>query len=1155
MHILRIPVLIVLRWGSAPHPGSVACGDPCAPRRSLAGALCALALLCAASLTPTLLARVDTADTRLLTQPAVSATHVAFIYAGDLFVADLNGAPNVTNVRRLTTDDGVESNPVFSPDGRTIAFSAQYDGNVDVFTVPVTGGAPVRLTWHPGADSVQGFTPDGKSVLFTSQRATFTARYAQLFTVPVQGGIEESLPIPNASRATFSPDGQRIAYNPLGARHQQWKQYRGGTVSQLWLYNTKGHGIEKIPQPASRANDTDPMWIGEAVYFRSDRNGEFNVFAYDTKARQVRQVTKHADFPVLTASSGANRIVYEQAGVLHLLDPQSGATQRLKIGVASDLRETRARFVKGARWIRDAALSPTGARAAFGFRGEIVTVPGEKGDVRNLTNSVGAHDRYPAWSPDGRSIAWFSDKSGEYQLYIGSQDGKGDPRAIKVAGEGFYNAPVWSPDSQKIAYFDNSQSVYWVDVKTGASKKIASQPIYGPVVIISYAWSPDSKWLAYAMDNQALITTVYVHSTEQGKSFQVSDGLSDVRDPAFDRSGKYLFFLASTDAGPVKDWFAQSNADMRATFGVYLAVLPNDQVSPLARESDEEKPADERKEEQKEEKKTDEKSDEQKAEAGKPDAAAGPTPEEKAPAKNEPFRIDLPGLEYRILDLPIPPADISNLQTGTAGQVYYLKTVDAKTSLNRYDLTTRKNETLLPEANDYVVSADGKKLLYRNGNAWSIVSTTKAIQPSDGRIGVDNIEVRIDPRTEWKQIFDEAWRINRDYFYAPNMHGVDWAKEKEKYAAFLPDVATRMDLNRVLQWMSSELSVGHHNVGGGDSLAEPRTVPGGLLGADYEIANGRYRLKKVYGGLNWNPQLRAPLTEPGVNAKAGEYLLVVNGRDLRPPTNLYSLFENTSGKIVEITLGPNADGSGSRTVQVVPITNEGALRNRDWVEGNLKKVDKATGGRVAYVYVPNTGGSGHSYFKRYFYPQVHKDAIIVDERFNGGGSVADYYIDILRRPFIANWAMRYGADLKTPFASIQGPKAMIIDETAGSGGDLLPWMFHKYRMGPLVGQRTWGGLVGTLGFPVLMDGGTITAPNLAIWTPEDGWVVENEGVPPDIEVEQTPADVIAGRDPQLEKAIEVVMTELKKGPPAKLARPPYPVRGKTQRGTMTNGGR
>ncbi len=1085
-------------------------------------------------------ANVDTTDTKLLTQPAISASHIAFIYAGDLYSADLNGG----SVRRLTTDEGVETNPVFSPDGSTIAFSAQYDGNLDVFTVPVTGGAPTRLTWHPGPDVAQSFTPDGKSVLFASQRAVYTTRYSQLFTVPVQGGVEDQLPIPNAARATYSPDGTRIAYNPLSQPFLQWKHYRGGTNAEIWLYSSKGHAVEKIPQPASRANDTDPMWIGDVVYFRSDRNGEFNLFSFNTRSKQIAQLTRHTDFPILYAAAGNGRIIYEQAGSLHILDAQGSRSRRLTIGVASDLRETRPRFVKGARWIRDAALSPTGARAVFGFRGEIVTVPGEKGDVRNLTNSTAAHDRSPAWSPDGRSIAWFSDQGGEYQLYIGSQDGKGEPRAIKVGGEGFYSDPVWSPDSQKIAYWDNSQSVYWVDVASEVSKKIAAQPTYGPVVTIGYDWSPDSKWLAYAMNNKANITTVYAHSVEQGKSFQVSDGLSDVSNPVFDKSGKYLFFLGSTDAGPVRDWFALSNSDMRATSTIYLAVLQNDVVSPLARESDEEKPAAQ--------------GGPAPAETKKPDAppAPAPVPEEKPSAKKDaPFRIDFEGLEFRILDLPVPPGALSNLQAGTTGQIYYLKTVDGVTSLNRYDLTPRKNETLFP-AVGYVLSADGKKLLYLNSltnGAWSIVPTTRAVTPSEGRIPVDSIEVRIDPVAEWKQIFDEAWRINRDYFYAPSMHGVDWKKQRDKYAAFLPHLATRADLNRVLQWMSSELSVGHHRVNGGDALAEAKNIPGGLLGADYEVANGRYRIKKVYGGLNWNPQLRAPLTEPGVNAKAGEYILAVNGRDLRPPTNFYSRFENTSGRIVELTLGPNVDGTGSRTVQVVPVGNESALRNRDWVEGNLKKVEKATGGRVAYVYVPNTGAAGYTYFRRYFYPQVDKDAIIIDERFNGGGQVADYYIDILRRPFIANWAMRYGADLKTPFASIQGPKAMLIDETAGSGGDLLPWMFRKYKMGPLIGKRTWGGLVGTLGFPELMDGGTITAPNLAFWTPEDGWSVENEGVPPDIEVEQTPADVIAGRDPQLEKAIEVVMAELKKNPPASAPRPAYPVKGQTLRGTVPAG--
>jgi tricorn protease len=462
-------------------------------------------------------------------------------------------------------------------------------------------------------------------------------------------------------------------------------------------------------------------------------------------------------------------------------------------------------------------------------------------------------------------------------------------------------------------------------------------------------------------------------------------------------------------------------------------------------------------------------------------------------------------------------------------------------------LKKRKDDTILGRLNGYSLSSNNKKIMYTSPDALFITDLADKIEPGKGKVNVEGVEVRIDPRAEWNQMFEEVWRINRDYFYDPNMHGADWRAMREKYKVFLPDVSCRSDLNRLLTWMCSELSVGHHRVGGGDFLYQPKTVPGGLLGADYSIENGRYRFKKVYGGLNWNPDLQSPLTAPGVSVAAGEYLLAVQGHDVRPPTNIFSFFENTAGKLIEITVGPNPDGSGSRTVSVVPVANESGLRNRDWVEGNLRKVEQATGGRVAYVYVPNTSTLGHTYFKRYFFPQAYKEAIIVDERFNGGGQVADYYIDWLRKPVISYWAMRYGADLKTPSASIQGPKVMLIDETAGSGGDLLPWMFHKFQLGKLIGKRTWGGLVGILGFPVLMDGGFVTAPNLAIWT-EDGWVVENEGVPPDIEVEQTPADVIQGRDPQLEKAIQEIMDELKKNPPVQPKRPPYPVRVKPPNG-------
>ena len=1075
-----------------------------------------------------LVGAIDIKDTKFLNQPAISNNHIAFVYAGDLWVADVDGK----NVRRLTSDDGIESNPVFSPNGKLIAFSAQYDGNTDVYIVPAEGGIPKRLTWHPGSDIVRRFTPDGSAVLFISPRNVFTRRYTQLFTVPIKGGFPASLKIPNAYKATYSPDGKRLAYNPLGERFRQWKNYRGGTVSTIWLYAFSDHSVVKITQPEGRCNDIDPMWIGDKIYFLSDRNGEFNLFHYDINSKEISQLTNFTDFPIIDASAGNNKIIFEQAGHLHIFDLSTNQSKKLAIGVATDLLELRSRYAKGSRHIRSGWISPSGVRVVIDFRGEIITVPAEKGDPRNLTNTPGAHERFPAWSPDGKTIAYFSDESGEYQIHLQQQDGKGEVKKFKLNGSGFYSNLDWSPDSKKLTFTDNARNLYWMDVEKGSIKKIASEYIYQPGTFgrIRGIWSPDSKWIAYTVNTAAYIEKVYLYTIEKDKSYPVTDGLSDVSDPVFDQSGKYIYFFASTDAGPVKHWFAMSNRDMRMTRAIYLATLQKDVPSPIAKESDEEKGAEEKEDKEEKSKKEESKKEQDKIE--------------------KPFSVDFEGLDSRIISLPVDEGNYFNLQVGDEGKVYYLEAPATArgpyakgTKLHLYDLEKRKDEVIISEMNFYQISHDKKKILYQEGESWKIVPISGKSESGKGNLDINAIQVLINPTTEWKQIFDEAWRINRDYFYATNYHGVDWKVMGEKYSVFLPHLSCRNDLNRLIQWMCSELAVGHHRVGGGDFYHDPERVPGGLLGADYAIENGRYRFKKVYGGLNWNPELRSPLTEPGVNVQEGEYLLAVNGKELTSTLNLYSLFENSSGKIVEITVGPNPNSTGSRTVTVIPISNESALRNRDWVEGNLKKVDEATGGRVVYVYVPNTTTLGHTYFKRYFFPQVHKEAIIVDERFNGGGLVADYYIDLLRRPYLCNWNMRYGADIRTPSASIQGPKVMLIDETAGSGGDLLPWMFRKLNLGKLIGKRTWGGLVGTLGFPVLMDGGYVSAPNLAIWT-EDGWVVENVGAPPDIEVEQLPAEVIAGHDPQLEKAIEVVMDELKKNPPKKVTRPPYPVRVK-----------
>jgi len=620
---------------------------------------------------------------------------------------------------------------------------------------------------------------------------------------------------------------------------------------------------------------------------------------------------------------------------------------------------------------------------------------------------------------------------------------------------------------------------------------------------------------------------VLLYSVDQQKSFPVTDGLSDVSEPKFDPSGKYLYFLASTDAGPVVNWFDLSNQDMRMTNSIYLVTLRKDIISPLVKESDEEISATEKTEPDKS--------------AAKNKKGAKSNTSEKVTSDS--LKIDTDGLKDRIISLPVKAGNFTDLGTGDTGEVFYIlrPSIPSESSkLHKYTLKERKDEVIM-ELDNYLISADRKKMLYSKGDVFGITETGKKPEPEKGILNTGTISVKTDPLAEWPQILDEAWRINRDYFYDPGMHGTVWDSVRTKYKRFLPDLACRSDLYKVIQEMLSELSVGHSYYRSGEAFNNPEKIGIGLLGADYAISSNRYLIDKIYGGLNWNPDLRSPLTEPGLNIKKGDYILAVNGKDLTADNNIFSFFENQDGKITELTINDKPDYAGSRIVKVVPVTGEYSLRNRDWVEGNLKKVTEATNGRVAYVYVPNTSTAGHEYFKRYFFPQANRKAIIVDERFNGGGSLADYYIDILQRPLQAYWHMRFGLDIKSPSASIQGPKVMIIDETAGSGGDMLPWMFRKFSVGTLVGKRTWGGLVGILGFPEFIDGGTVSAPNLAIWTKE-GFIVENVGITPDIEVEQLPADVIKGRDPQLEKAIEVALKELAKNPPEVPVRPPYPVK-------------
>jgi tricorn protease len=1070
---------------------------------------------------------IDTKDTRMLSQPAISATRIAFIYAEDLWTANVDGS----EPRRLTVDYGIEADPCFSPDGSMICFSAQYDGNTDIFIIPASGGIPKRLTWHPGADFARGFTPDGKNVVFVSQRSSFSGRYYQLFTVGTEGGFPVKLDIPNAWTASYSPDGRFMAYNPLTPPYHQWKNYRGGTISVIWLYSFDDHSIKKIPQPQGGCNDAEPRWVGDKIYFISDRDGEFNLYSYDRLTGSTGKLTDFTDFPIESTSACQGKLAFEQAGYLHLFDPSSSTHKKLTIGIAADLLELRPRYVSGSRYVRTLDISPSGSRIVVDFRGDIVTVPAEKGDPRNITLSVAAHERFPSWSPDGKSVAYFSDASGEYTLHIRPQDGKGDPRSIVLSGTGFYAFPEWSPDGKMIAFTDNGRNLYITDLQSGSIRKIDSDELYTPGSFrdMSCDWASDSKWLLYTKITRTNFKVIYLYSLDQQKSFQVTDGMSDASDPVFDPNGENIYFFASTDAGPVLNWFDLSSYDKKMTRSIYLATLRKDIISPFVKESDEEVA---KKEEEAKKPETDSDKKARNAKTVQPE-----------PEKPKLLKIEPEGITDRIITFPVSSGDYYNLMVGSSGEVFYLvrpSNPSSSSTLRKYSIKERKDSEVM-EADGCKISGDRKKMVYIKGGTYGITETGKKPEPGKGILNISAISVRIDPAAEWPQIFDEAWRINRDYFYDPGMHGADWKAMKVKYAKLLPDAACRSDINKIIQWMCSEIAVGHHRVGGGERLSEPRQVNGGLLGADYVIANNRYRIGKIYGGLNWNPDLRSPLTEPGLNVSTGDYILAVNGNELTADKNIYSLFENTSGKITELTINSKPDFAGSRIIKVVPIGGEYSLRNRDWVEGNLKRVTEATNGQVAYVYVPNTSAAGYEYFRRYFFPQVNRKAIIVDERFNGGGSLADYYIDMLQRPVQAYWNTRYGNNLKTPTASIQGPKVMIIDETAGSGGDMLPWMFRKYNVGTLVGKRTWGGLVGILGFPELIDGGQVTAPNLAIWT-KDGFIVENVGIEPDIEVEQMPADIINGKDPQLEKAIEVAMGELAKNPMSEPVPPPYPVR-------------
>lgn len=1064
------------------------------------------------------------AETRMLRMPDIGRGHIAFMYAGDIWIADRDGK----DPERLTVHPAQETHPSLSPDGRWVAFTGHYDGNPDVYVVSIDGGQPTRLTYHPAADNVRGWSGDGSRVLFASARDLTYERGGALYTVSTDGGFPERLPMPYAWDGDFSGDGRWIAYQPFPSGYSGrsgWKRYRGGTTPPIWLFDLVSHKIERIPH--DRVNDAHPMWLGDKVYFVSDRNGTANIFVH-APGGTVRQITRLTDWDVRWASGEGQAIVFEAAGRLHLLDLVTEKVSTLAITIAPDLPEARPHWVSAMQTVTAAGISPSGARAVFAARGDILSVPVEKGDVRNLSRSPGSHERSPLWSPDGKEIAYVSDGSGEYAMVIAPQDGLGDSRTIELGPPDHYTLLAYSPDGERIVYTHSGLTLFSI-ATSGQGKPVPIDTnavlLFGPRYEV--AFSPDSRWLAYTRVLPNRFRVLMLHDFASGASHQVTEGLGEVASPVFSHDGKYLYFTASTNIGPSKIPLDMTTQERPVRRGIYAAVLSSDGKTPLPPESDEEPETNDLKD------------------GGMKKTAAEKEAAEDAGAPET--RVDLERLPGRIVALPVPERDYDSLAVSKDGDLYYIEELQpgitneppgtdqqAIGTLRRFDMKTRKQENFLDGVAGFSISADGAKLLvFQGAGRFSVVDAGAQADGGGKKINLEAARVRVVPREEWRQIYGESWRIMRDYFWDENMHGADWQAVHDKYRPLVDHVGSREGLTTILIEMVAEVTSSHARAWGGDTV-QAEGAPVGLLGADFAIENGRYRITRIYTGESWNPFLQAPLAVPGVGVQEGDYLVSVDGSPVTGEDNIYSFFEGTVGKLTVLGVNDRPAEEGAREVTVAPIADERALRRWSWVENNRRKVDEATGGRVGYVYLPNTAGAGFTYFNRFYFAQVDKDAIILDERGNGGGQAANYFIDIVTRPYLSSWVNRHGNPFTTPAGAIFGPKVMLIDQFAGSGGDYLPFTFRFVGAGPLIGTRTWGGLIGGGPLVPLMDGGALNVPYFRFLDPHDRWSVENEGVPPDIKVEQIPEEVIAGHDPQLERGIEEILKMLKD------YEPPYP---------------
>ncbi|HET7662017.1 MAG TPA: PDZ domain-containing protein [Rhodanobacteraceae bacterium] len=1076
-------------------------------------------------------------DIILPRQPTIHGGQVVFVYADQLWSVDANGG----RASQLTSGEGEASHPHFSPDGRLIAFSLSREGNQDVYVMDAAGGEARRLTWHPGDDEVVGFTADGTSVLFRSGRNSYRS-FNRLFTIPVAGGLPRQLPLPTAEDGSYSPDGSHIAYVPFSyiSTGMAFKHYRGGRQARIWIAKLEDSSVIELPRDGSR--NFNPIWVGDTIYFLSDRkNGVVTLYRYDTATGKVVEVLPAEGPDIQSASAGSGEIVYETVGALHVVDLGSGKSRRIPIRIDADFAEVHPHFLDVGDQILSSGISPTGVRAVFAAHGDILTVPAKHGDIRNVTHSPGVHERDPAWSPDGRWIAYFSDRSGEYALYLSAQDGLSEPRRIDLHQAGlFYYLPVWSPDSRKIAYEDQFHNLWYVDVATGKTTKVASDQYYsiGAVVdkpTFDAVFSPDSRYLAYARLMPNHMRSVFVYSLSTGKASRLTDGGADARYVAWDKSGKFLYFAASTTVGPLTGWLNMSSYKRPVTWQVYAVVLRHDQPSPLAPRAEKEHGV---------------------HGSGAMGAQATAQSGGKSAADDRAVRIDFDGIERRIVALPIPAKYITGLASAGPGVLFVATSDDPlydsvsrggtrgePQTLYKFDLASRKAKQYAEGVSTYSVSADGKWILLgergHDGGKWSIAAT----DAEDGSKGAEvvatgSMKVWVDPRAEWKQMYAEEWRIIRDFFYDKNLHGLDSRHAEEIYQPYVDHLASRSGLDYIFHDMRGELVNSH--VFSGNAYARSGAQPDvGLLGVDFAVSHGHYQFARIYGAGSWNPDLKAPLSQPGLDVRAGDYLLAVDGHAVSASDNVYRAFKGTADKQTTITVGSDPGGKGARNIVVVPIKSEAALREQAWVDHNLAEVDRLGHGRIAYVYLPDTSGGGYRNFNRYFFSQVDKQAVIIDERFNGGGFIADYVIDYLSRKLLNYWQTREAHNYANPVDAILGPKVMLTNGFSVSGGDALPFLFKELRIGPLIGMRTTGGLNAVAGVPRLIDGTMASVPRMAIYSPDGKRVVENIGVAPDIRVPLDPKAWRQGRDPQLERGVQEILESLKQHPPANIPAPGY----------------